>query len=376
MSDGVLRSLWRAVALFRVAALVAGLSLIGWWWADYAHAWVAASVGAGMVVVTIVIGFLAVSGRAQRPAVVIGDLAVTVALTAATIWAQTPAQLHGAMPTLTTIWAAGPVLEAGFLFGWLGGLVGGCIQLATAVWVRHGADSRTLSSGIILLVAGAVVGYVATLAVNAEAALAEVVRARAALAERERLASGIHDGALQVLALVHRTGRDGDGVWPRLAAAAAEQEAALRHLLSTTAPASNLSAPSARDVAAALRALGREQITVSTPAGAVLLDAATADDVEAAVGAALHNVGAHAGPHAQAWVLLEELDREVRVTIRDDGLGFAPGRLVAAAAAGRLGVTTSIRSRIERHHGRVQIESAPGAGTVVELVVPIGERSR
>jgi signal transduction histidine kinase len=374
MPDGVRRSLWRAVTLFRVAALLAVLALIGWWWGDYARPWVAAGVGAGMVVVTIVVGYLAITGRAQRPAVVAGDLALTAGLTVATIWAQTSSQRHGGMPTLTTIWAAGPVLEAGFLFGWAGGLIAGCVQLATAISVRTGADGRTLSSAIILLVAGVVVGYVATLAVNAEAALAEAVQARAALAERERLASGIHDGALQVLALVHRTGRDGPGDWPRLAAAAAEQEVALRHLLST-GPVGPAGTSPARDVAAALRGLNRDQVTVSAPAGSVLLDAETVADIEAAVSAALHNVAEHAGPNAQAWVLLEELDRDVRVTIRDDGVGFDQRRLVAAASAGRLGVTTSIRARIERHHGRVQIESTPGAGTVVELVVPIGGRS-
>ena len=51
---------------------------------------------------------------------------------------------------------------------------------------------------MILLVAGTIAGYVSRLAIKAEAALAEAERSRAALAERERLASGIHDGVLQV----------------------------------------------------------------------------------------------------------------------------------------------------------------------------------
>ena len=69
--------------------------------------------------------------------------------------------------------------------------------------------------------------------VRTEHELAEAVAAQAALAERERLARSIHDGVLQVLGLVHRTGRDAGGRWAELATEAATQEAALRALITS-----------------------------------------------------------------------------------------------------------------------------------------------
>jgi signal transduction histidine kinase len=103
---------------------------------------------------------------------------------------------------------------------------------------------------------------------------------------------------------------------------------------------------------------------------------AIAGEVVAAVRAALHNVAQHAGPDAHAWVLLEGLDDTVCVTVRDDGVGFATGRLETAEREGRLGVPASIRRRIEGLGGRAAISSVCGEGTMVELVVPrTGDRA-
>ncbi len=58
------------------------------------------------------------------------------------------------------------------------------------------------------------------------------------------------------------------------------------------------------------------------------------------------------------------------VTVRDDGVGFAPGRLEEAVRAGRLGVQASVRGRLADVGGTVSVHSAPGEGTEIELVVP------
>jgi signal transduction histidine kinase len=366
---GVRLSLWRAVALLRVITLVFCLVLIVRWRHIYARPAVAFAVGAAMIVVTAVICWLAVRGRAHRPSVVFTDLAVTVALTLASIWAQLPSQrFDTGMPTLTTLWAAGPVIEVGYLYGALGGVLAGLLQFGAAVAVRGGYDGRTLTSGVLLVTVGAVTGYVASLTIRAENELADAVAARAALVERERLARSIHDGVLQVLGLVHRRGSEAGGDWAVLADAAAEQEAALRRLI-TSEPES---APTGRrDLVAELRALGTDRVTVSVPGAPVFLDADATAELTAAVRAALDNVAQHAGPAARAWVLLDACEDTVLITVRDDGVGMPDGRLAEASAEGRLGVAASIRRRVADLGGQTTVVSARGEGTVVELSVPV-----
>jgi signal transduction histidine kinase len=90
----------------------------------------------------------------------------------------------------------------------------------------------------------------------------------------------------------------------------------------------------------------------------------------AAIRAALDNVQQHAGPAARAWVLVEDERDGVRVTVRDDGVGFAPQRMDEAAEAGRLGIAQSMRGRISDLGGTTTIESRLGEGTEVEFWVP------
>lgn len=339
-------------------------------WRDiYARPEVAVAVAAAMVVVTAAVCWLALQGRAHSRVVVAADVLVTVVLTLATIWAQTREQrVVDGMPTLTTVWAAGPVLEVAVVSGWLGGALASLVQLGAAILVREGYDGRTLTSGLLLMIAGTVTGYVATLVVRAEAALAAATAARAAAAERERLARSIHDGTLQVLALVSRRGRDAGGEWTALAAAAREQEVALRRLMTT---GREHASATHRDLVAALRTLESDRVSVATPAGELLLDGHVADEIVAAVRAALDNVERHAGADASAWVLLDALDDAVRLTVRDDGCGFDADRVDRAAASGRIGLRSSILGRVQDLGGEVAVSSRPGAGTTIDITVPL-----
>ncbi|MDT4912551.1 MAG: hypothetical protein QOC66_1679 [Pseudonocardiales bacterium] len=365
---GVRLSLWRAVSLFRIATLAVCLYLIVRWEPLYARPGAALLAGGVMTAVTVALGWLAVLGRAHRPVVVIADVVLTVALTLLTIPAQTGAQQHGGMVTLTTIWAAGPTIEAAFVAGPLGGLVAAVVQFGASAYVAEEWQGRTLYSGVLLLVTGVVVGSVARLAVRAEDELRVAAAAQAAVAERERLARSIHDGVLQVLGLVHRQGRDAGGQWSAIATAAAAQEAALRGMI-TSQPVAG-TAVGELDLADELRSLRSARVTVSAPGGAVPVDGATAAELRAAVQAALHNVDVHAGDGAHAWVLLETLDDELRVTIRDDGHGIPVGRMEEAAAEGRIGLARSVRGRIADLGGQCSITSAPGEGTVIQMSVP------
>jgi signal transduction histidine kinase len=87
------------------------------------------------------------------------------------------------------------------------------------------------------------------------------------------------------------------------------------------------------------------------PAQPVRLGKQTADELTAAVLAALDNVRQHCGAQAHAWVLVEDEPGLVTVTIRDDGPGIPDGRLR------NLG-------------GCATISSVSGEGTEVELRLP------
>jgi signal transduction histidine kinase len=113
-------------------------------------------------------------------------------------------------------------------------------------------------------------------------------------------------------------------------------------------------------------------VTVSGPAEPVLLAAGVGPELAAAVAAALDNVAKHAGDAARAWVLVEDLGREVAVSVRDDGPGIPAGRLETAAAAGRLGVASSMRGRVSELGGTMSVHTVPGEGTEIEFRIPRG----
>jgi signal transduction histidine kinase len=99
------------------------------------------------------------------------------------------------------------------------------------------------------------------------------------------------------------------------------------------------------------------------------------DDVEAAVYfctvEALQNAGKHAGDGASAAVRVSEADGELRFEIRDDGAGFdAADRLDSGAGLGHGFV--NMADRLGAIGGTVEVDSAPGRGTAITGVIPLG----
>ncbi|GHF75529.1 sensor histidine kinase [Deinococcus ficus] len=79
---------------------------------------------------------------------------------------------------------------------------------------------------------------------------------------------------------------------------------------------------------------------------------------------ALHNVVKHARA-TQVWLGVRQEAGRVTVTVRDDGRGFDPH----AQGRGTLG-QRSMRERAEGAGGTLDVQSAPGEGTIVTLRVP------
>jgi len=79
---------------------------------------------------------------------------------------------------------------------------------------------------------------------------------------------------------------------------------------------------------------------------------------------ALHNVVKHASAR-QVWLDLRRMGRDVRLRIEDDGKGFDP----AAVPDGHLGLA-GMRARSDRLGASFAVDSGPGAGTRIEVLVP------
>lgn len=367
---GIEGSFWRAIAVYRIASLgYAALLLAG---AGGYQRPVAGWLVFGVMAVWTAVTTVAYSTARSRPLLVV-DVLVTLGCMLASPYVQGSAAGPGLMP-VTATWVGGPVLAWAVYGGRRAGAVAAVILSIGDLWLRglHEFDlSVPVNGAVLLILAGTVVGHVARLTKQAEERLQRAVEIEAAGRERERLARGIHDSVLQVLALVQRRGLEIGGEAAQLGRLAGEQEAALREMI-RTGPA--MADSGLVDVGARLRRYATATVTVSAPATPLPLPAGQAHEVVAAVGAALDNVRRHCGEDARAWVFAENDDTSMTITVRDEGPGIPAGRLPEAEAEGRLGIAQSIRGRVAGVGGTVAVTSVPGQGTEVELVIPADSR--
>jgi PAS domain S-box-containing protein len=85
----------------------------------------------------------------------------------------------------------------------------------------------------------------------------------------------------------------------------------------------------------------------------------------------LFNVVKHAGADRAEVRLCRLDDREVTITVADEGAGFDPARLEEGGrSVGGFGLF-SIRERLSYLGGRLEVESAPGRGSRFTLVAPL-----
>jgi signal transduction histidine kinase len=366
---GLQAPLWRAIAVYRVAALAYVTVLVIRNVGDYHRpmlAWPALAVTAAW---TVVAGYAYADPRRRRWPLLLADLAVTIAVMAASVPVIGRDALGAGTPTLAVAWHVAPVIAWAVSGGKRRGVLAALAMGATDIVVRARYDQASLTGAILMLLAAIAVGHLVRLAVVAEHRMQLAVELEAATRERERLARDIHDSVLQVLALVKRRGAGLGGEAGELARLAGEQEAALRALVTApTAPPADDG--SAVDLMTLLGPYASATVSIAAPAAAVPLPPRIAAELTAAVAAALDNVARHCAPGTRVWVLVEDEPDAVTVGVRDDGCGIAPDRLERAAAEGRLGMAQSIRGRLADLGGAVRVTTAPGQGTELELVVP------
>jgi signal transduction histidine kinase len=264
----------------------------------------------------------------------------------------------------------------------VGGLLAGSgllVAAAVAAAGREGPDTAGAVAMFAILVAGllALVGVVVfpwlfLLARTVTRERAARVRAE----ERAEVATHLHDSVLQTLTLIQK--RRGDpGEMARLARHA---ERELRGwLYGATDAAGRSTGPPQDDLVAALRAAAaevedRHGIAVElVTVGTCRLDE-RARAVAGAASEALTNAAKHAGV-PRVSVFAEVADGQVLVVVRDRGRGFdqaaAGGPGGGPEGPGRRGIPDSIVGRMRRQGGAAAIRSAPGAGTEVELRMPV-----
>ncbi|MFB6808130.1 MacS family sensor histidine kinase [Streptomyces sp. NPDC056387] len=385
--------LWRALTAYRLLTMVYAVLLFLSAFRKFDHPGVAAGYLGGLAVWTVVTHRKVANAAACTKRFLGADLTVAMAGILLTPYADTHERIAAGGPTLPSIWTAGSVLAFALKGGWRWAGFASTFVAAANILAHGGEPNRdTLHNVLLVWVASIAIGYVVEVARASEATLARALEIEAATRERERLARDIHDGVLQVLAMVQRRGTELGGEAAELGRMAGEQEVALRTLVSSgLLPASRVSRdeslgalvtayeveePGADEGELDLRTLlaphAGSRVSFAEPGTPVLLPVPAAKELAAAVGAALDNVRRHAGDGARAWILVEDWGDEVIVTVRDDGPGIPAGRLDQAAGEGRMGVALSIRGRLRDLGGSAELVSVPGQGTEVELKVPRG----
>jgi signal transduction histidine kinase len=363
--------LWRAAQVFRLLSCIyaAGFQiainpdlrrpLLGWVLFAVLIGWSAAC------------AFAYLRGFGRRPAWVVAEIVIVVAL----MWSNKVITFdHWASENQTwptTLWASNPTISAAIQLGPVRGMLTGLLVMATNFAVKDYFDLNMGHNATIIieLAIGMAIGLAAQTARRAHADLQRAAQLSAAVQERERLSREVHDGAIQVLALVAKRGHEIGGATAELADLASEQERALRRWVTSTG-IDEYGDRTTIDLRTLLRRRESDRVSLSVPGTAVDLPRRVAAELDAAVGNALDNAAAHAGEGARVFVLLEDLGDSVTVSVRDDGVGIADGRLEEAVAQGRLGISKSIVGRLESLGGSAQLHSGPDVGTEWELCVP------
>ena len=360
--------MFRALAVLRVAVLLNAIALNLYRADNFAHPIAGVACVVVMVVWTAAMVWAYADPLRRTAWLLVADLGVALAL----VLVSPMVKGDGLRATIPGFWIMGALLAWAIRWHLRGGTAAGIVLAAADLSVREQVTQGNYGNVFLLLIGGPIVGFMAGSLLRMEEQRDAALRQAVSGEERARLARAVHDGVLQVLALVQRRGAELEPLSPEFAELgrlAGDQEAALRSLIRQQDAHESTGST---DLAAALEELTRAvglPVTVATPGVPVELPAADAAELVAAVRACLDNVATHVGHDAPAWVLLEDTGETVTVSVRDEGPGIPAERLAEAEADGRLGVSQSIVGRLAELGGTATLDTG-GYGTEWELVVP------
>jgi two-component system NarL family sensor kinase len=308
------------------------------------------------------------------------DLAAITALTYAS---------GGPFSETSTAFFALPMLAAVRLqprvtAGWALGTIAAFVVLSVVHPTRGESEAirRTISQVVYLAWIGGAATLVSALLHRRDAAIARLAVQRERLAaqalaaeqrERRRLAENLHDESVQTLSLARqeladyrRTGHE--EAYDRTRAAIDEALGQLRGEIFELHPyvLDHAGLPAAlRAIADRCAERMSAEVTVAVDPAAV----GRHDELIVVLARELlANVVKHSG--ARHVVVTVAADHErIELEVRDDGSGFDPERREAALLAGHVGLASS-EQRVRSAGGELKVTSAPGAGTVVQAVLP------
>jgi signal transduction histidine kinase len=370
----VRNSVWRAGGLMRLGLLVLACVTNALRCSQAVHPWILLLACAVMAAWSGCTWFWNLDRNRRTWWWMGADAVVTVAVVAVSRYVLGETLLRQSYLGVTVYWmVAAPMVIAiwrGPVVGFVIGAVIGLVEFLQAPTLA----ARAWLDLVCMMLVPALVGLVAS-EVDALMRQRDNDRAvAAALAERERLNRIMHDGVLQVLAMVEHEGGDLGEKGRRLARLAGDQASRLRALLQDKRidPDGAPSSGTTTDLVAMVTRHQSRSVSVSVMAGAVVMSTQRALEIDAAISEALTNVVKHAGPDANAWILLEQEGDEVIVTVRDDGVGMTTEQAQQAVDAGRLGIQESITGRVRALGGSSRWRSQPGHGVEWEFRVPMG----
>jgi two-component system sensor histidine kinase DegS len=284
-----------------------------------------------------------------------------------------------------------PVITAASRYGIKGGISTALAGIALNGYIRFNFEwegllgiDRFIVRSIYLLVLAYFFGFLSEFEKKQNQKLLTLTKtagAVAALVERRRIMQDVHDGLLQSLAtqiLRLETCRkqflespeELDRELRSIEDDTRNSMKVIRHFLAGKeiqyCP-SGMLAEKLKDELRFLREGLDMRVTLETaPDDDLDLPKAVEQDIYLVLREGLMNVARHS--HAShADITLKQTRTEIRGTLTDDGLGFDPTDVSRDHGVG----LSSMRGRIEKLGGELQIQSSPGRGAKVTFVVPI-----
>jgi len=196
--------LWRALTAYRVLTMVYAIGLFSTAYGRFARPWLAVAYYVVLCLWTLATLPKVANAASCTKRFLSVDLAVALIGILLTPLADTHERVLSGGPTLPSVWTAGSVLAYALRGGWRWAAFAST-AVAVVNLVERGTPARdTVHNVVLVWVASIAIGYVVEVARASERTLARALEIEAATRERERLARDIHDGVLQVLAMVQR----------------------------------------------------------------------------------------------------------------------------------------------------------------------------